>query len=192
MKHLIQIAFAILIALQLIETLPSRAMARVFPDVPDDASALPPNITVANKTSHHNSTKHSNTTKPTNTTKPVVKPVDKPVVKPVDKPVVTPTKPGDKFNHTSDGKRDIPVDDDANSSNTKPTKPADGKPVVDPKKQNALDKNKPFDPNTMPFDEGKFGHEKPSGGLSFYKPNFQMRITEKLAELAQEELLVYL
>jgi hypothetical protein len=44
----------------------------------------------------------------------------------------------------------------------------------------------------MPFDEGKFGHEKPSGGLSFYKPNFQMRITEKLAELAQEELLVYL
>ena len=126
MKHLIQIAFAILIALQLIETLPSCAMARVFPDIPDDASALPPNITVANKTSHHNSTKHSNTTKPTNTTKPVVKPVDK--------PVVTPTKPGDKFNHTSDGKRDIPVDDDANSSNTKPTKPADGKPVVDPKK----------------------------------------------------------
>jgi hypothetical protein len=44
----------------------------------------------------------------------------------------------------------------------------------------------------MPFDEGKFGHEKPTGGLDFYKPNFKLRITEKLAELAQEELLVYL
>ena len=50
MTNLIQIAVTILVALQLIETFPSRAMARVFPDTPDDATGLPPNITVANKT----------------------------------------------------------------------------------------------------------------------------------------------
>lgn len=44
----------------------------------------------------------------------------------------------------------------------------------------------------MPYDEGKFGHEKNSGGLEYYKPNFKIRISERLAELAQEELLVYL
>lgn len=44
----------------------------------------------------------------------------------------------------------------------------------------------------MPFDEGKFDSEKNTGGLDFYKPNLKIRITEKLFQLMQDDLLVYL
>lgn len=65
------------------------------------------------------------------------------------------------------------------------TKTDDGKTLI-PRKIHK------FDPDTMPFNEGKFGHEEMAGGLNFYKPNFKVRITEKMAELAQDELLTYL
>lgn len=65
------------------------------------------------------------------------------------------------------------------------TKSDDGKTVI-PKKINK------FDPETMPFNEGRFGKEEMAGGLSLYKPNFKVRVTEKMAELAQDELLTYL
>jgi hypothetical protein len=44
----------------------------------------------------------------------------------------------------------------------------------------------------MPFNEGQFGIEQYEGGLRHYKPNLKVRVTEHMAELMQEELLVYL
>ena len=44
----------------------------------------------------------------------------------------------------------------------------------------------------MIFDESKLGHETNSGGLTWYKPNLKVRLTENIAELMQDELLVYL
>lgn len=44
----------------------------------------------------------------------------------------------------------------------------------------------------MAFDEGKFGVEDKTGGLTYYKPNLKARFTEHLVELMQEELLTYI
>lgn len=44
----------------------------------------------------------------------------------------------------------------------------------------------------MTFDEGKFGIEDKTGGLTYYKPNLKVRLTEHLVELMQEELLTYI
>jgi hypothetical protein len=44
----------------------------------------------------------------------------------------------------------------------------------------------------MVFDEGKFGVEDKTGGLTYYKPNLKVRVTEHMAEMMQEELLTYI
>lgn len=44
----------------------------------------------------------------------------------------------------------------------------------------------------MPFNEGHFGVEHYEGGLKHYMPNLKVRVTENMAELLQEELLIYL
>ena len=99
MKTLIQIALALLIALQLIQQLPLKSLARTFPDVNPEDGGLPPDVTVNNKTS----TKKPSPTKP------------KPADKNPPKTPTTPTKPSVPTNSTSSG-RDKPQDIDPNSS----------------------------------------------------------------------------
>ena len=105
-------------------------------------------------------------------------------------------KPKHDFDNST-STEDLPPQDANTSTAAKkkqdkaPPKKVDDEKTTDNKKK--IDKViQKFDPNTMPFSEGHFGKEEMSGGLVHYKPNFRVRISEHMAELAQDELLTYL
>ncbi len=127
----------------------------------------------------------------------------KPHPKPTPKPDHTNSTSTESFEPSKDGARDKPKNTDANTSTdaheAKKKKDVAEKEKKDPKadkkaanheKFAKIDKH--FDPNTMPFNEGQFGIEQYEGGLRHYKPNLKLRVTENMAELMQEELLIFL
>lgn len=213
MQKFIQIAVALLIALSLADQVANaQHIFRKFPSPESPESALPNKVTPASK----NHPAADPAPAPAKEKEPEKKKED-PAPNPGDasawhkhKEPTNSTATDDKGAASKDEERDTPDETDANTS----TKAHDKKKaVVDKEKKKQEEEEQAekaakrggkrddkfekttthaFDPDKDLFNEGKFGEEKPSGGLEYYKPNLKVRVTEQMAELMQEELLVYL